>query len=58
MRHHYTKTGKPPHPLRHIVPRGMSLSVFPPFDAIFFDMSRQEPADNDFGDRWIHGTRE
>ncbi len=52
----YTPSGKPPHPLRHIVPRGMTLSVLPPFDAMFFDMSRREPADDDFGTRWKHGS--
>lgn len=51
----YTKTGKPPHPMRHIVPMGMRMQVFPPFDALYFDMSRAGPADDDFGDRWIHG---
>lgn len=56
VKYWYTKSGKPPHPLRHIVPYGARLSVFPPFDALFFDMSRRGPADDDFGDRWIHGS--
>lgn len=51
----YTRTGKPPHPLLHIVPLAIRLDVFPPFDAQRYDMSRSGPADDDFGDRWIHG---
>jgi len=51
----YTRTGRPPHPMRHIVPIGMSMAIFPPFDAHLFGMSRMGPAEDDFGDRWIHG---
>jgi len=53
--HWYTRTGRPPHPMRHVAPIGMRMEIFPPFDAHIFDMSRMGPAEDDFGDRWIHG---
>ncbi len=58
VRQWYTPTGKPPHPLRHIAPPGMRMSLFPPFDAMLFDMSRREADEDDMGDRWIHGRLE
>ncbi len=51
----YTRTGKPPHPLRHLALPGMRMELFPALDVHLFDMSRTGPAEDDFGDRWIHG---
>ncbi len=52
----YTPSGKPPCPWRHLTVPGMSMDVFHPWGAIFFDMSRREPDEDDFGTRWKHGS--
>ncbi len=52
----YTPSGKPPWPFRYASLPGMSMDFLHPWGAIFFDMSRREPDEDDFGTRWIHGS--
>ncbi len=52
---YYTRTGKPPHPLLRYAGAMTGITMWRPFDAHIYDMSRGGPAEDDFGDRWIHG---